>query len=295
MPEDITIFSEVKGKVVFITPALANRMMQKRMPNRRLSPTVVDRYKEIMEAGQWRMNGEPIIISKDDRVMDGQHRLSAIVETSLTIPIFVITGIEPGYMSTIDVGRKRNLSDNLAMMGVANYATVSSALQILWEWDNTGRPLTLSSRAARIGYGNLIEYLFKNKVSCETVHDELQRGMKHAYRLKGLVLPSVHVAGYAIVARADGDARADDFFSHIASGADLPEESPILRLRMRLHPLRGDRPNRREQFYTLLATWNAMNGSVINDQWLDKIILGSEEMPKIEIGPMAKKYAEETK
>lgn len=79
--------------------------------------------------GNWRLNGESIVIGKYGQVLSGQHRLVALVlavqeweadpskyphwKEEPTIPCLVITGVEEDdkTVNTIDTGKPRSLSD----------------------------------------------------------------------------------------------------------------------------------------------------------------------------------------
>ena len=63
-----------------IDPVMAKELLAGQRKNRNLSPFAVSRYKEFMIKNQWSMNGEPIIFG-GNKLIDGQHRLSACVSS----------------------------------------------------------------------------------------------------------------------------------------------------------------------------------------------------------------------
>ena len=62
-----------------ITPELAAEFLKKNKSNRPLSSKHVIALAGSIERGEWMFTGESIKFSESDTLLDGQHRLSAIV------------------------------------------------------------------------------------------------------------------------------------------------------------------------------------------------------------------------
>jgi hypothetical protein len=118
-----------------INPKTATEWLQTNTHNRRVSEQLVERYAEAMEAGEWVLNGEPIIFDKTGRLQSGQHRLLAVVESKTSIWSVVVRGAEPEYIYSLDAGRKRRMTDVLTLRGEKNVAVLSTAL--VWHWRYT--------------------------------------------------------------------------------------------------------------------------------------------------------------
>ena len=58
--------------------------------------------------GYWTANGEPIILTKDFSLIDGQHRLQSCVETDLPLLSVITWGWPEECFDTIDTGVKRS-------------------------------------------------------------------------------------------------------------------------------------------------------------------------------------------
>lgn len=115
-----------------ITPKTAAEWLESNTHNRRVSDQLVERYSEAMSAGEWVLNGEPIIFDKTGRLQSGQHRLLAVVDSKTSIWSVVVRGAEPEYIYSLDAGRKRRMTDVLTLRGEKNVAVLSSAL--VWHW-----------------------------------------------------------------------------------------------------------------------------------------------------------------
>src|SRR5688572_16689807 len=63
------------SEVVTVSPALAILLLDRNSGNRRISDVNLDRIKRDIMASRFAFNGEAIVVSKDGRLIDGQHRL----------------------------------------------------------------------------------------------------------------------------------------------------------------------------------------------------------------------------
>lgn len=75
-----------------ITPEIAKAWLEKRNNvNRHISPATVARYAADLKAGEWWQIVEPISLGPDGEIINGQHRLTAIVETGIAARIYIVT------------------------------------------------------------------------------------------------------------------------------------------------------------------------------------------------------------
>ena len=93
---------QIRMSVEKITPKRAERYLKQNDRNRKLSPKTVAKYAKSIRTGEWQVNGQSIIFSADGRLLDGQHRLSAVVVAGKPIETCVIRGIQDGAFKTID-------------------------------------------------------------------------------------------------------------------------------------------------------------------------------------------------
>lgn len=104
--------------------------------NRPLSDQHVSRIARQIKSGKWRFNGDTIKISDSEDVLDGQHRLWAVIEAKKPIDTLIVYGIAKDAFATIDTLRKpRSGADVLALNGAHRYRGImASALQWLIRW-----------------------------------------------------------------------------------------------------------------------------------------------------------------
>ena len=73
--------------VKLITPEIAAELITKGRKDNVMSRTKIDRYKDMMLSGKWRDGLGSSILLKKGVLLNGRHRLTAIVETGLSIKI----------------------------------------------------------------------------------------------------------------------------------------------------------------------------------------------------------------
>lgn len=79
-----------KKTIVDISPNEAEQMLLRNRNSRLLDKEKVAKYARIMNDGKWEVNTTfPIELDKNDDLINGQHRLSAILQTGKTIKMCV--------------------------------------------------------------------------------------------------------------------------------------------------------------------------------------------------------------
>lgn len=114
------LFKNVKPtmKVVEITPDMAAAWLQRNPRNRSFSPSRARKYAEVMAEGLWKTTYDPIRFDDRGILLDGQHRLSAVVESGVTLTALVVTGMDSEVFDVLDSGATRTRADILTVNGV---------------------------------------------------------------------------------------------------------------------------------------------------------------------------------
>lgn len=109
-----------------ITPAKAQEYLRTSIGNRPISKVYVRSYADTMRKGAWMLNGVPIIFDNEGHLLDGHHRLYAVIEANIPVRFDVSRGAPSEAFTTYDCGRHRNVGQVLAMQGVKNYNLVGA-------------------------------------------------------------------------------------------------------------------------------------------------------------------------
>lgn len=136
---------EIKSRIELITPERARDLLINNLENRPVSKVNVDRIANAISKGEWKINGDAISVCKDGTLLDGQHRLHAIVKTGIPIESFVIEGLDKEVFTTIDQGRKRNVSDVLSTKNVKNSKIIASTMSIIIPYKKGSDPKNANS------------------------------------------------------------------------------------------------------------------------------------------------------
>lgn len=121
-----------------ISPSMAVEMLQTNTKNRPVKQRHVDRLASDMKAGRWNYDGAPIRFAKDGTVLDGQHRLLAVIKSGKNIKFVVIRGLANDVFTTIDSGARRSTSDALFISHEKNYSVLAGALGVIVSYLKTG-------------------------------------------------------------------------------------------------------------------------------------------------------------
>jgi D-Tyr-tRNAtyr deacylase len=98
-----------------ISPAMAEKWLEKNLSNRVLRATTVALYARQMTAGQWLLTHQGICLDATGNLVDGQHRLSAVVKAGVAVWMMVsrMDTEHTARSLPLDLGVKRTFSDLL--------------------------------------------------------------------------------------------------------------------------------------------------------------------------------------
>jgi hypothetical protein len=111
------VAAAMSAAVEMITPSAAKAMLANNTGNRKPSLGAVAQMAADMKTGHWRLTHQGIALAPDGRLLDGQHRLMAVVEAGASLPMMVFRNVDPAAFSAIDRGRVRSLRDVLGIDG----------------------------------------------------------------------------------------------------------------------------------------------------------------------------------
>lgn len=122
----------VKTEVLKIGPTEASGILRRLDVGQRpiYRPKVLQMADD-MRNGRWKMNGETIIFDEIGRCLDGQHRLSAVVEAGVAVEFLVVKNVKSNTFHTIDTGRARTPGHALQIAGYRNANQLAAAARIL--------------------------------------------------------------------------------------------------------------------------------------------------------------------
>jgi len=105
----------MKTEIRTITPEESAILLEGNTGNRPVRATRVNMLAEAIARGEWMLTHQGIAIADNGRILDGQHRLLAIVKSGIPVRMAVTTGVDEAAFSAIDVHDKRTNADALQM------------------------------------------------------------------------------------------------------------------------------------------------------------------------------------
>lgn len=151
----------MKTQIVQITPKLAQQYLCHNADNRILRDKAIDRIADDMKNGAFQLTHQGIAFDTNGRLVDGQHRLQAIVRSGATVPMLVSEGVDPKTFSVLDQNIKRSPADILNCN--KRVAEVVSTAARYFTGDSTPTPRDL--QRVYVGVGPLAAEL---QASCGT-------------------------------------------------------------------------------------------------------------------------------
>lgn len=241
--------------LVNVTPDMARQWLEYNTANRVITQTVLKHYTDEMRQGRWLDNGEAIKFAPG-KLLDGQHRLEAIVQSGQTITLSIECGLQPETQNTMDTGRHRTARDVLSIEGLDGWQsrTLGTAIHTMIEVDRGGMVYSSMKHSNADARSYYLEHFAQIDNSLRTIQAAFSRA-------KPLMPASLAVVLHYLFSRKDEE-QADAFFEKLFSGEGLSRMSPIWHLRNRLVSDAIQRTKRTsyERIGFVIKSWNSFRG-----------------------------------
>lgn len=120
-----------------ITPDRAAELLKDRDFNRSLNQNWVTTLSRDMKSGRWELTPQGIILAEDGRLLDGQHRMSAVVRAGIPVKFWVTEGAPIEIFKHLDTGRPRSMYDRLKISGYADPSQLAAISRKVFGWQNS--------------------------------------------------------------------------------------------------------------------------------------------------------------
>ena len=223
----------MKTEIVNITPKIAEKYLAKNESNRALSKSRVLAYADDIKNNRWAFNPNPIVFDVSGKLIDGQHRLHAVISCGISVEMLVMTGapIESGQI--IDFGKPRTAGDVLKIDGIQNANNIAALARLMLAFD-TGKLAIIkgSNTSGSAGHftsatkKEVIEYA---KEKFEEINEYVAVSLQ-IYSSSPVRLMSPSEIGLLLYALRPYES-ALEFITKIISGVGLNERTPELAAR----------------------------------------------------------------
>lgn len=240
-----------------ITPERALAWLEhNNLENRPVRAANVRKLVADMSAGNYIVTGDSIKFDWNGRLIDGQHRLRAIVEHGKPVLIAVALGLDPRVQVVIDAGARRSGSDALKFAGLEKYrTTVASMARLDYGVRGIGGASATSLRVyAEVTNAQITQWWEENPDAEAAAIDGTGWS-----RTIGTGSPSSMAYAVMVLRRIDPDA-VEEFFESMVQMRTEGKGDPRFTLVRFLGGLgdsaRGD-TKAAQTFYAVVRAWNA--------------------------------------
>jgi len=229
-----------------MTPALAAKLLEQNTVNRLLSPARVNALADAIDRDGWLADANPIKIGEDGTIIDGQHRLYAIVKAGKAITCLLASDVPIIARMSVDTGRPRSFADYLRMNGIVSATDVAAVARFL-HWYRHG-----TNKVMHMDTVQLWEFYQANT---DLITDSVGRG-KSTYRHVRSIQRSVMAVAWAIFSEIDRD-EAEIFWSQLRGEATPSSAANALCTFGTFRQLSAGHYEQRYSLAIVIKAWNA--------------------------------------
>lgn len=257
------------AEAVTLTPCLAQLIMLCNPINRPIGRANLENIKSDIANNRWEYNGESISISNKGKLLNGQHRCAAVIETGTPIETVIAFGAKDEARYTIDIGSPKSAANFLHMKDFTDTNNLAATVSLLLQYKKHGVLATSGSQ---------------RPTKTEIVQAaETYRGVQssvdfvRAATKKRLGSRSVLAFCHYTFWKKTNKETADEFMHALIEGDGLRKTSPIHYCRERLIGMgREVRADSRSE--VIFKCWNAWR----RGEHISKRITLTGRLPKVE-------------
>lgn len=208
---------QIRSTYVEMTPELAQKYLDTQIHNRNINYGWVASLAQTINKGLWIPDGNSIKMDDAGHLIDGQHRLLAVIRSGKTVPMEVKSGFPHDAIFVIDAFTKpRSVADILTLAGVKNSALIGGGIRVFVdEMGGGGRSCRVSPSYIKMVYEESPD-MWQRIASLANLS---RRDHKNQIKL----LPTSSIAGWAgylIIMREHSYEKVEEFFTMLCSTSE---------------------------------------------------------------------------
>jgi len=221
-----------------VTPAEAAGLLRLNTSNRPLSRDHVAFFEAQLKRGEMQLTHQGIAVTADGILVDGQHRLTAIVNTGISAELLVAYDVKRETFSVLDTGATRGAKDVLAIDGHTNCSTLAGALRLYILYNLAPNSVWAGKFAKQLCTVTAIKSEYSKNAELWDWAAKLGRYCI----LRSVIVPGPFAA-MAFIAVSNGNYSKEyvsEFGANVKSMVGIPFGHPILAFRNRVTLFRGN-------------------------------------------------------
>jgi len=246
------------AEMVRMTPEKAKDILDNRNNgigngNRPIRRRQVAQIVDAMVSGEWDPeNGESLKFNKLNELVDGQHRLTALLQYGKALEMFCIFNVSDDAFTSIDSVTKRSGGDTLATYGIKagnQIAAISTFMMCYGEYEgHSVEAETAPSNKAILAFTNSHPQIIASEKKCQI------------YRSQGspIIALSIIAGIHCIATEAGNGEMADSFAEQVYTGIGIKKNSGtyLLRQIMLNNVMAKKKIRQREKIAYAIKAWN---------------------------------------
>lgn len=252
LPNDDNVFpiatAKLSAQFVIVTPTMAKEWLRFNDNNRNMRGPNVAMYARDIRTDRWIVTGQAIQFDRDGVMIDGQHRLMAIIKADKPVMLLVVRGLDPRAKSVIDAGAKRSAADALKFAGVTNYTLVASLCRLCLIIDSGATDATTGKKFSNSEIEEYREQHPETEVAASAIN---------SYKARLPMQPSVTAYCWMRLSEVDTEACVE-FFTSMADSATDGRGDPRKTLldKLRDHKDKKVKDSAAKQIQYVFRAWN---------------------------------------
>ena len=130
----------IQCAICAILPQEAESLLANNTGNRKMREHRIANYVRLMSQGDWVITGDAICISPEGRLLNGQHRMAAVVSFGKPVPFLVLRNCPEENFHAMDQGVSRTTGDLFRSKNVANATLCAAISKSVHHWMLGARP-----------------------------------------------------------------------------------------------------------------------------------------------------------
>lgn len=201
----------------------ARAYLDANMRNRKVKWYVVHRIARAMIAGAYKEHtGQTLVLSILLQLLDGQHRLLALIEASKTIPnieigFYFATGVADEDHDEIDTGTSRSPSDTFAIEGVKNHCAIPALIACYTAFKKGATSTYNTDKADRLTNSEMLDIYYEDENYWQAVNIKTLG----FYRALGKMLSPSIVGGLYCLFNDINERDSEEFMAQLSTGVDV--------------------------------------------------------------------------
>ena len=218
-------------EVVTMSPQWAEKILShNNNRNRKIRKQHLLKLTRTIENGEWKITNQGIALDADGNLLDGQHRLAAIVKSKRQVKILLGRNCDPSTFGVIDIGATRTAGDMLTLSGCkSDHNTLAAAIKMYIAYIEN--PKTRWGSANTPNHNKVVKYWGAKEEIIGTYYPLIHKCHRHFKCFSKSAAITFCLIADDYEWRL---AEVMEFWTLLSTGANLPADCAILSFRNQL-------------------------------------------------------------